>query len=381
GPECGGGVAASRPDAGQRRAEVVVVGALAEQRPQVVPGASEQAGVELAVGRQPRTGAAAAKRLADRGDPAHPPLPVAVAIAVGDLAPIVRPDRLQGQLGVDAADDLGGGDDVVQAPAVGRAHGHVFDEPHDQACGAAAGARPAPPPLVVPTSMYSMTRTIRPLARAKRASWTRPWSLTPRLTTVFSLTGHNPAFWAAAMPSSTRARGTPLSFIARNTPSSSESRLTVTRDRPASRSARALPASSAPLVVNARSRIPSTAATMATSRSRSRRTSGSPPGGLPVVTPREAAAPTTRVISSNVRISARGRKAWSRPKISLGMQYGQGKLHRSVTETRRSRSGRPRRSPTPLGGSPPAGRLGSGGTTRPTPCTTPPPRAPPPQPN
>src|SRR6266536_3570979 len=129
-------------------------------------------------------------------------------------------------------------------------------------------------PLVVPTSMYSMNRTIRPLARAKRARSTRPWSLTPRLTTALSLTGHNPAFWAAAIPSNTRASGTPRSFIARNTPSSSESRLTVTRDRPASRSARALPASSAPLVVNARSRIPSTAATMATSRSRSRRTSG-----------------------------------------------------------------------------------------------------------
>ena len=34
--------------------EVVVVGALAQQRPQVVPGAGEQAGVELAVGRQAR---------------------------------------------------------------------------------------------------------------------------------------------------------------------------------------------------------------------------------------------------------------------------------------------------------------------------------------
>jgi hypothetical protein len=33
----------------------------------------------------------------------------------------------------------------------------------------------------------------------------------------------NPALWAAAILSSTRASGTPLSFIARNTPSPSES--------------------------------------------------------------------------------------------------------------------------------------------------------------
>src|SRR5215218_11232003 len=87
GAQLGVAVAASPPDAGQRRAELVVVGALAQQRPQVVPGAGEQAGVELAVGRQPRTGAVAAKRLGDRGDHTDLPLPVAVAIAVGDLAP------------------------------------------------------------------------------------------------------------------------------------------------------------------------------------------------------------------------------------------------------------------------------------------------------
>ena len=57
GAQLGVAVAASSPDAGQRRAEVVVVAALAQERPQVVPGASEQAGVELAVGRQARAGA------------------------------------------------------------------------------------------------------------------------------------------------------------------------------------------------------------------------------------------------------------------------------------------------------------------------------------
>ena len=60
GAQLGVAVAASPPDAGQRRAGVVV-GALAQARPQVVPGASEQAGVELAVGRQPRAGCSRGK--------------------------------------------------------------------------------------------------------------------------------------------------------------------------------------------------------------------------------------------------------------------------------------------------------------------------------
>ena len=101
-----------------------------------MPGGGEQAGVELAVGRQARSSAVAAKRLSDRRDHADLPLPIAEAPAASDLAAIVRLSRLQGQLGVDAADDLGGGDDVVRAPAVGRANVHVFDEPHDQAVGA-----------------------------------------------------------------------------------------------------------------------------------------------------------------------------------------------------------------------------------------------------
>src|SRR5512132_664820 len=55
------------------------------------------------------------------------------------------------------------------------------------------------------------------------------------------------------------------------------------------------------------------------------------------------------------------------------MQYGQRKVHRSVTETRRSRGGRPRRAPPPLDGSPLAGRLGSVATTGPRPGTATPP--------
>src|SRR5438552_9284933 len=60
--------------------------------------------------------------------------------------------------------------------------------------------------------------------------------------------------------------------------------------------------------------------------------------------PCAAATRTTRTISSYVRIWSRGRNAYSLPKTSAGMQYGQRKLQRSVTEMRRSRSGRPSRS-------------------------------------
>src|SRR5688572_10943964 len=51
-----------------------------------------------------------------------------------------------------------------------------------------------------------------------------------------------------------------------------------------------------------------------------------------------------RVISSKLKSAAEGRKVKSGPKISLGMQYTHRKLQRSVTEIRRSRSGRLRRS-------------------------------------
>ena len=81
-------------------------------------------------------------------------------------------------------------------------------------------------------------------------------SLAPRLTTMLTLTG-KPASAAASMPSSTLATGKRTSFIAWNTPSSSESRLTVTRSSPAARSAGALARSSDPLVVSVRSDSPS----------------------------------------------------------------------------------------------------------------------------
>src|SRR6266516_43312 len=73
------------PDRGQDLAQRLVARAGAQRAAQVVPGGGEQAGVELAVGRQPGAGAAAAKRLGDRGDHAALTGDVTVAVAAGDL--------------------------------------------------------------------------------------------------------------------------------------------------------------------------------------------------------------------------------------------------------------------------------------------------------
>ncbi len=117
----------------------------------------------------------------------------------------------------------------------------------------------------------------------------------------------------------------------------------MTRRSPASRSERAFSGvSSEPFVVSARSRMPSIDASMAMSRSRSRRSSGSPPVSRIFSTPRAAKKRASRAISSNVSSSLRGKNAKSRPKTSRGMQYVQRKLQRSVTEMRRSCNGRPR---------------------------------------
>src|SRR6266568_9459101 len=90
GAQLGVAVATPPPDPGQRRAELVVAGTLAEQDPQVVPSGGKQAGVELAVGRQARPSAVAAKRLRHRRDHADLPPPIAEAPAASDLAAIVR---------------------------------------------------------------------------------------------------------------------------------------------------------------------------------------------------------------------------------------------------------------------------------------------------
>src|SRR5713226_7530206 len=118
--QLGGAVGAPGPDRGDLPAQ---------RTAQVVPGPGEQAGVELALGREPGAGAAAAERLGDRGDHADLTGAVAVAVAAGDLPVVGRRDRLKRPLAADQGDDLGGGDDLLQPPAVGRADVHVLDEP------------------------------------------------------------------------------------------------------------------------------------------------------------------------------------------------------------------------------------------------------------
>ena len=73
---------------------------------------------------------------------------------------------------------------------------------------------------------------------------------------MLTLTGASPASMAASMPSRTFATGKSMPFIAPNTASSSESRLTVTRRSPASASGPASARSADPLVVRVRSISP-----------------------------------------------------------------------------------------------------------------------------
>src|SRR6185437_438093 len=60
-------------------------------------------------------------------------------------------------------------------------------------------------PLTVPTSMYSMKRTMCPVPRKRATRSSTPSSFTPRITTQLILIGAKPACSAAAMPASTCA--------------------------------------------------------------------------------------------------------------------------------------------------------------------------------
>lgn len=91
-------------------------------------------------------------------------------------------------------------------------------------------------PLEVPTSMYSMKRGMMPVWRKCSQMRTISDSFTPRLTTVLILT-RKPMSAASLMLSSTLAAGKPTSLKLWKMPSSSASRLIVTRSRPASRRA------------------------------------------------------------------------------------------------------------------------------------------------
>ena len=172
--------------------------------------------------------------------------------------------------------------------------------------------------------MYSMNRSTNPSSRAHRTSGSTEASFRPRRTTVLTLIGASPAARAAAIPSRTRETGKSTPFIAPNTASSSESRLTVTRPSPASASGPASARSAEPLVVSVRSTGPPSgvrrAARYPTSTGRSRRTSGSPPVIRSLCTPSRTKIAARRATSSKSSTCARGRKAKSRPNTSAGMQ-------------------------------------------------------------
>ena len=169
--------------------------------------------------------------------------------------------------------------------------------------------------------MYSMKRTMCGVERNRCARSITAFSFMPRFTTASILIGCNPAASAASMASSTRATGKSASFIARNVASSSESRLIVTRSSPADFSARAFASvSSDPFVVNVKSRMPAIDRSSATSRSRSRRKSGSPPVRRIFSTPLCTNARATRASSSYVSSSSRRRNWKSFPNTSFGMQ-------------------------------------------------------------
>src|SRR5579871_4441272 len=79
GPELRVAVGAAMPDLVDPCFELLVGGARAQDRPQVVAADAEETGEEPALGREARARAVPAERLCDGGDHAHLAEPVAVA--------------------------------------------------------------------------------------------------------------------------------------------------------------------------------------------------------------------------------------------------------------------------------------------------------------
>ena len=165
------------------------------------------------------------------------------------------------------------------------------------------------------------------------------------------LIGPSPASCAAAIPSRTLATGKSTPFIAENVASSSESRLTVTRCSPASREGAGERPQGRPVRRQRQVERPAV---------RSAERGEHPDQDRQVAPDERLAAGDPQLLAPSATNDARraarsprrsgpasrGRNAKSGPKISFGMQYVQRKLQRSVTEIRRSWSGRPSRSVT-----------------------------------
>ena len=134
-----------RPRRSHRSFELVVGGAAADQRPQVVAAHGEEAGEELSLRGEPGPRAVAAERLRDRGDDAD------LAASRPCSASAGRPRRGRAasagstpNASSSARDDLLRGHDVVEAPAVRVPDVHVLDEA--QRVAAPRKTRPAARP-------------------------------------------------------------------------------------------------------------------------------------------------------------------------------------------------------------------------------------------
>ena len=96
-------------------------------------GLREQAGVQLAIGREAGAGASGTKGLRHAGDNADFSAAIRIGPALGDFTGVVGFDFDERHLVADPAHDLGRWHNIVHAPAVGGAHVHEFDEAHDVA--------------------------------------------------------------------------------------------------------------------------------------------------------------------------------------------------------------------------------------------------------
>src|SRR5581483_3698459 len=110
---------------------------------------------------------------------------------------------------------------------------------------------------------------------------------------------------------------------------------------PAALSSAAWRARSTPFVVNATSSTPGMAVRSPMRSERFARSRGSPPVSRSLRTPSFTKRRDRRTISSKESRSWEPRNLYRSWYFSRGMQYGQRKLHRSMTDIRRSRIGRP----------------------------------------
>ena len=178
----------------------------------------------------------------------------------------------------------------------------------------------------------SMKRRFQPLAIACRSNGIASSSLTPRISTALTFTGSSSAAFAASIPAMTSSkRSRKVNFLNRSR--SRVSRLMFTRLSPAALRPGAISARRMPFVVKEIAGLSGSALMRLTISTMSGRSSGSPPVRRMPVMPFSVATSTTSMSSSTESKCSPGNQSAK----SLGMQYVQRRLQRSVTETRKSR--------------------------------------------